>query len=419
MKSIYLWGAGNNLNIVKNYVKKDVVIKGIFDNNVNLQGTKIDGICVLKPEKGIVLDGETVIITVHNYLPIYDCAGAILGVEDNKIVPFWKIDFEMNCFSDFLDVEKRKLDFFDELRNVYEREIKKYQTRIRNQRYELAEDILENPPQIPIINDGLEALELIKKERKSMCRYGDGEFEIVHGRERTKLQKPNQELQRRLKEILLNNNDNILTCIARLYGSLDFFGDEMADVCREYLTPKVREENMSVIDVSKKYYDAYVSRPYIFARDKSKAGKIFDAWKNIWSSRDVVFVEGYMTRCGYKNNLFAGASSIERILCPPTDAWYYYNELYTYILNNVDKEKLILIALGPTATVLAYDLALKGYQAIDMGHLDNEYEWYVRGCEKMEKLPYKYMNNMGEIGRNAVEVTDEEYNKEIIKKIGC
>ena len=39
---------------------------------------------------------------------------------------------------------------------------------------------------------------------------------------------------------------------------------------------------------------------------------------------------------------------------------------------------MILITLGPTATILAYDLAMQGYQAIDLGQVDNEYEWFLR-----------------------------------------
>ena len=42
------------------------------------------------------------------------------------------------------------------------------------------------------------------------------------------------------------------------------------------------------------------------------------------------------------------------------------------------KNKLILIALGPTATILAYDLYKLGYRAIDIGHIDIEYEWFLR-----------------------------------------
>ena len=44
-------------------------------------------------------------------------------------------------------------------------------------------------------------------------------------------------------------------------------------------------------------------------------------------------------------------------------------------------EYLILLALGPTATVMAYNLAQKGYQAIDIGHIDIEYEWYRMGAK--------------------------------------
>ena len=39
----------------------------------------------------------------------------------------------------------------------------------------------------------------------------------------------------------------------------------------------------------------------------------------------------------------------------------------------------VLIALGQTATVLAYDLSEAGLQAIDPGHVDVEYEWYRMG----------------------------------------
>lgn len=41
-----------------------------------------------------------------------------------------------------------------------------------------------------------------------------------------------------------------------------------------------------------------------------------------------------------------------------------------------------MISLGPTATVLAYDLFKAGYQAIDFGHVDVEYEWWRMGAHK-------------------------------------
>jgi len=79
---------------------------------------------------------------------------------------------------------------------------------------------------------------------------------------------------------------------------------------------------------------------------------------------------------------------------------------------------LILIALGPTATVLAYDLALIGYWAIDIGHVDLEYEWMKNGALQQEKVKGKYVNEV--IDGNQVESEfygKKEYEEQIICKI--
>lgn len=72
---------------------------------------------------------------------------------------------------------------------------------------------------------------------------------------------------------------------------------------------------------------------------------------------------------------------------------------------------MFLIALGPTATVLAYDLYKRGYQAIDAGHMDVEYEWWKMGAKRKIKLARKYVNEAA--GGNQVEecAGDEYENK--------
>ena len=82
----------------------------------------------------------------------------------------------------------------------------------------------------------------------------------------------------------------------------------------------------------------------------------------------------------------------------------------------VGKNKLILIALGPTATVLAYDLAKRGYWAVDIGHLDLEYEWFLKG-EGHSFIPNKYNNEVP--GNTEVEdIFDEDYERSIINRVG-
>ena len=79
---------------------------------------------------------------------------------------------------------------------------------------------------------------------------------------------------------------------------------------------------------------------------------------------------------------------------------------------------LVLIALGPTATVLAYDLSNLGYQAIDIGHTDIQYELFLRNATDMIQIPYKYVNEYNG-GRNESvgEVEDANYYRQIIFKI--
>ena len=74
---------------------------------------------------------------------------------------------------------------------------------------------------------------------------------------------------------------------------------------------------------------------------------------------------------------------------------------------------MILLALGPTATILAYDLALKGYQAIDIGHVDIEYEWFRMGATHKVPVPNKFVNEAG-AGVGVGDIDNKKYLSEIV-----
>ena len=114
--------------------------------------------------------------------------------------------------------------------------------------------------------------------------------------------------------------------------------------------------------------------------------------------------------------MLINAKSIKRIICPPLNAFYLYDKILKATLK-ISKDNLILIALGPTATVLAYDLTKYGYQAVDIGHTDIEYELYLRNATKIIPIPYKYVNEAKKGNVNISEVTDKNYTNQIIYKI--
>lgn len=206
----------------------------------------------------------------------------------------------------------------------------------------------------------------------------------------------------RLQEVLHTKEDDLLVAIADIYGSLERFTESAAEAVRHYLTPDVRAEHMELLESDRTYYDAFLSRPYVMFRDKEKAGERFDRLKRIWEGRDVMIIEGDKTRMGVGNDLFDNALSVSRIIAPSENAFRKYADILDVALT-VGKDKLVLVSLGPTAKVLTYDLYIRGYQVIDIGHLDIEYEWFLRGVRERCNIPYKYVQEV----RNGDKVTDD------------
>lgn len=136
--------------------------------------------------------------------------------------------------------------------------------------------------------------------------------------------------------------------------------------------------------------------------------------KNLSKKIVSILEEMEKSRLGVGNDLFDNTQSIHRILCPPCNAFNSINRIRAEACKQ-NKNVLFLIALGPTATVLAYDLFKAGYQAIDIGHVDIEYEWWRMGARRKVKLERKYVNEVP--NGNLVADAGEEYNKQIIAKI--
>lgn len=79
---------------------------------------------------------------------------------------------------------------------------------------------------------------------------------------------------------------------------------------------------------------------------------------------------------------------------------------------------LILMALGPTATVLAYDLFLRGYWAFDAGHIDLEHEWMKRGVTEKVAIAGKYVNEVKN-GNVVNRIDDVQYEEQVIARVYC
>ena len=135
--------------------------------------------------------------------------------------------------------------------------------------------------------------------------------------------------------------------------------------------------------------------------------------KKIWNSKNILIIEGEKSRLGMGNDLFDNAKSIKRIICPSINAFHVYDKIIKKVIN-LNEKRLILIALGPTATILAYDLHKLGFQSIDIGHVDIEYEWFLRNCTRIIPIENKYVNEAKDIQYKHTKFYNRKYEKQII-----
>lgn len=253
--------------------------------------------------------------------------------------------------------------------------------------------------------------------KKSISRYGDGEFSLIFGQS-LPFQEYSNEMAIKLKQILGSNLTGHVVAIPNVFGSLNEFSDKSKSWWSDYLLSH-RKKIYNILDMKKVYYDAQMTRIYINRKNKENSKIRFENIKKIWENKKILIVEGEYSRFGIGNDIFLNCKDVKRLLIPAKNAFSKYSEILCQIdevCNNNDFE-LILLAAGPTATCLAYDLHLKGYWAIDIGNLDMEYEWMNLGCTEQVAIKGKYTHEARNGDKNISEINDSRYINQIISKV--
>ena len=259
-----------------------------------------------------------------------------------------------------------------------------------------------------------ETLDELLATDKSLVRFGDGEFSLINGNS-IAYQEYSEELAQEMREILINadKEDNVLVCLPEIFeifkgnflqnndsenfwkNELDYHGRFFQEICQ-----------------AKKYGSTWISRCYIDNKDKSQATTQFEKIKALFADEDILIVEGATTRAGVGNDLFNNVRSIKRIICPSHHAFSKVDVIQQAILDHAEG-RLILLMLGPTAKILAYRLSRLGYRALDLGHIDSEYEWMQMGAETKVQLKHKHTAEFN-FDQGIEFIEDENYNNQIV-----
>lgn len=192
----------------------------------------------------------------------------------------------------------------------------------------------------------------------SIARYGDGEFNLCVGG-RAKAQVADRSLRSRLCQILQHSGD-CLVGIPNLKSQ----------------TPKLpfwkKYETAWSLLANRAYVSSFVTRP-----DSAPWIDTLRYWslvESLWKGERVTLVRG-SGRSLTADDLVG--ADVTEVVGPAENAWRQYDELMTAVLATVPTR--VLICLGPTATVMAVDLAALGIHAIDFGHGGMFWRKHLRG----------------------------------------
>ena len=232
-----------------------------------------------------------------------------------------------------------------------------------------------------------QSLDYLLEKEASVLRFGDGEMDLIAGRS-IPYQEYDPELSARLREMMaMESDERLMVCLSDVFTGLERYSIDAQNFWKVHLHQHLAD--YQEICRAPWYGSTFISRPYIDLEDKTPSAGYFAKLKQLWQDKDLLIVEGLTSRSGVGNDLFDGARSIKRIICPSRNAYSKLEAIKQAVREHADN-RLILTMLGPTAKVLVYDLVQEGYRALDIGHIDSEYEWFQMGATHKVKLSHKH-----------------------------
>ncbi len=220
-----------------------------------------------------------------------------------------------------------------------------------------------------------ETIDVLLQTEKSMVRFGDGEIVMIKGGD-LMLQKASPEISRGLGEILRYEYDDLMVTLPDIFDTLRDLRPASRQFWKDHLL-FCRKIYETYCNPNRIYGSSFISRCYYYPQDRSKCADWFAKIKKIWENKAVVVVEGERSHNGIGNDLLNKAASIERIICPPSDAYGALPQI-SEACKRYGTDRLFLLSVGVAAKFLALDLFRSGYRVLDIGNLDLEYEWFVR-----------------------------------------
>lgn len=223
--------------------------------------------------------------------------------------------------------------------------------------------LLQYKPAYPNVKSIDETIDALVNTEASIARFGDGEYLLMSGKS-IDFQKYSRQIQKKLLEVM---NSNCPNC---LIGIIEYKLTGMTPYTRDFWFENIYR----IIKLFKRntFYNARIS----WELSHERINKL----KKIWEGKDIIFVTGKDSEFNVNHELFNNKNSAQNVYGLPNNAFFEYDSLSKAIIDVAKSisNPIVILSLGPTASILAYDLATKGIRSLDLGHITNIYDKSIK-----------------------------------------
>ena len=209
----------------------------------------------------------------------------------------------------------------------------------------------------PKVLTAKQSLKLIAEKRISVGRFGDGEYKLIRGKS-LRFQSAVPELVTRLKQVFYSDVPGFYVGTREM---VDY--QNCPQFCAREKHNLIRNWQLFEKLTNEFYLSSYLSG-------------VMDLtdWNSVFHEREITLItNSEMETVATQTKLFGKAAKLHFIQAPAEQAFSQYDSL----LNKASEHRedcLYLLACGPVATVLAFDLHNSGRQAVDIGHFIHRFK---------------------------------------------
>ena len=240
----------------------------------------------------------------------------------------------------------------------------------------------------PNLLSRIDTLQMITESDVSISRFGDGELMMALLERGISFQEKNRELSNRLKQILIEKDSRILVCMNNEFMRYEQIAWvlQYERSAKEYHRFESWKEPKDIGILSRKNECAFYNecyrilfgnkKPSVFGDatlfmiglyteeyKKEQMERVFELFVKLFKKKRLLIAASRtplmapsFRELGPKL-LAAGASGISHIDIPEKDAFNYYDEIKSKILNSSNFDA-VWIQAGPAATVMVHDLTV-------------------------------------------------------------